>query len=66
MSELTQPTSPEQINLPVVVVLATQDVYMQRAPRCHGKRIKYVREHLRREITDLFAVDAQVSHAIRT
>lgn len=66
MSDLTHPTNPERISIPVVVVLATQDVYMQRAPRCHGKRIKNVREHLRREITDLFALDTQVSHAIRT
>jgi hypothetical protein len=66
MSDLAHLTSPERISIPVVVVLATQDVYMQRAPRCHGKRIKYVREHLRREIADLFALDTQVSHAIRT
>jgi len=60
------PTSPEQIGVPVVVVLAAQDVYMQCAPRCHGEGIKYVREHLGREITDLFALDTQVSHAIGT
>ena len=66
MSDVTDPTSPERISIPVVVVLATQDVYVQRAPRCHGKRIKYVREHLRREITDHFALDTQVSHAIGT
>jgi hypothetical protein len=46
MSDLMHLTSPERISIPVVVVLATQDVYMQRASGCHGKRIKYVREHL--------------------
>ena len=56
----------EQISVPVVVVLAAQDVYMQRAPGCYGEGIKYVREHLRREFTDLFALDTQVSHAIGT
>jgi hypothetical protein len=48
----------------VVVVLAAQDVYMQRAARRHGEGMEYVREHLCREITDLFASDAQVGHAI--
>jgi hypothetical protein len=56
----------EQINVPVVVVLTAQDVYVQRAPGCNGEGIKYVREHLRRKITDLFALDTQVSHAIGT
>jgi len=37
---------------------------MQRAARCHGEGMEYVREHLRREITDLVALDAQVGHAI--
>jgi hypothetical protein len=50
----------------VVVVLAAQDIYVQRAPGCHGEGIKYVREHLRREIADLFALDTQVSYAIGT
>jgi hypothetical protein len=59
-------TSLEQIDIPVVVVLAAQDVYVQRASGCHSERIKYVREHFRREITDLFALDTQVGHAIWT
>jgi len=49
-----------------MIVLAAQNVYMQRAPRRHGEGVEYVREHLRREITDLFALDAQVGHAIGT
>ena len=56
----------EHISVPVVIVLAAQYVYVQRAPGCNGEGIKYVREHLRREITDLFALDTQVSHAIGT
>lgn len=66
MGDLMNPTSPELTGVPVVVVLATQDVYMQCAPGRHGEGIKYVREHLGREITDLFALDTQVSHAIGT
>jgi hypothetical protein len=49
-----------------MVVLAAQNVYMQRASRRHCKGVKYVRDHLRGEITDLFALDAQVGHAIGT
>lgn len=60
------PTDPKQPSIPVVVVLAAQDVYMQRAPRRHGEGVEYVGEHLCRKITDLFALEAQVGHAIRT
>ena len=49
----------------MVVVLAAQDVYVQRAPRRHGKRVEYVRKHLCREVPNLFALDAQVGHAVR-
>jgi hypothetical protein len=49
-----------------MVVLAAQNVYMQCAPRRHGEGVEYVREHLCGEITDLFALDAQVGHAIGT
>ena len=66
MGDPKYPTSLGQIGVPVVVVLAAQDVHVQGAPGCHGKGIKYVREHLRREITNLFAFDTQVSHAIGT
>jgi hypothetical protein len=66
MGDFMYLSSPEQIGAPVVVVLAAQDIYMQRAPGCHCEGIEYVREHLRREITDLFALDTQVSHAIGT
>ena len=66
MGDPMYPTSLRQIGVPVVVVLAAQDVHMQCAPGCYGEGIKYVREHLRREITNLFALDTQVSHAIGT
>ncbi len=52
------PTGPNTLSIPVMVVLATQNVHMQRAPRRHGEGVEYVREHLRREIADLFAFDA--------
>ena len=42
----------------MVVVLAAQDVYVQRTPRCHGERVEYVRKHLCREVANLFALDA--------
>ena len=49
-----------------MVVLTAQNVYMQCAPRRHGERVEYVRNHFCREVADLFAFDAQVGHAVRT
>jgi hypothetical protein len=42
----------------MMIILATQNVHMQCAPRRHGEGVEYVREHFRREIADLFAFDA--------
>ena len=57
-------TSLRLLSIPVMVVLAAQDVSVQSTARRHGEGVEYVREHLCREITDLFALDAEVGDAI--
>lgn len=49
----------------MVVVLAPQDVHMEGHASCDCERIEYVRDHLRREVADLFALQLQVRHAVR-
>jgi hypothetical protein len=48
-----------------MIVLTAQDVYVQCAPRRHGERVEYVRNHLCREVANLFAFEAQFGHAVR-
>lgn len=43
---------------PVMVVLPSEDVYMQRNPGCDGKGIEDMRDHLRGQITDFFSLEA--------
>ena len=42
----------------MMIILATQNVHMQRAPRRYGEGVEYVREHLCREVANFFALDA--------
>ncbi len=47
----------------MMVVLPAEHVDMQRHARRDGERVEDVREHLRREVPDLFAFDAEVGDA---
>ena len=49
---------------PVVVVLAAQHVDVQRHAGRHRKRVEDVREHLRREVPNLLALELQVRNAV--
>lgn len=51
--------------IPVVVVLTPQDVDVKGHARRDRERVKYVGDHLRREIADLFALQLEIRHAVR-
>ena len=55
----------KETNIPMMVVFTAQDIHMQRHTGRHGKRVEDVREHLRGEVPDLLAFDAEVAHAVR-
>lgn len=46
-----------------MVVLPSQNVDVQRHARGNRERVEDMREHLRREVPDLFAFDAEVGDA---
>ena len=50
---------------PVMVIFAAQDIYVQGHTRGHGKRVKDVREHLRRKVANLFPLYAEIGYAVR-
>jgi hypothetical protein len=47
-----------------MIVLTPQDIDMHRAPGCDSERIKDVREHLRREVTNLLALETEICHTV--
>ena len=49
----------------MVVVLPAQDVDVQRHASCDGERVEDVREHLRGEVADLLALEAELDDAVR-
>ena len=51
-------------NAPVVIVLATQDVDVQRRSGRHGERIKNVWEHFGRKVPDFFTSKTEVGETI--
>ena len=48
----------------MVIVRAPQNVDVQRAAGRHGEGVEDVREHLRAEVADLFALDAEIGKAV--
>ena len=48
----------------MVVVLAAEHVDVKRHAGRHGERVEDVREHLRREVPDLLALQLQVRNAV--
>ena len=67
-AHLCQPNGPRLdelvVSSPVVIVLSTKDVDMKSDASSYRERVENVREHLRREITDLFSLEAKVGDAI--
>lgn len=49
----------------MVVVLAAEDVDVERDAGSDRERVEDVREHLRREVPDLLALQPEVRHAVR-
>ena len=64
LCQLNGPLVELVISSPVVIVLSTKDVDMKSDASSYRKRIEDVREHLRREITDLFSLETKVGDAI--
>ena len=64
LCQLNGPLGELVISSPVVIILPTKDVDMKSDASSYRKRIEDVREHLRREITDLFSLETKVGDAI--
>lgn len=50
----------------MVVVEAPQDVDMERDASCLGERVEYVRNHLTREVANLFPLELKVAAKVRS
>ena len=48
----------------MVIVLAAEDVNVERDPGSDGERVEDVREHLCREVPDLLALQPEVRYAV--
>ena len=55
-----------KVHAPVVVVLATEHVDVECYSRSNRERVENVRQHLSGEVPDLFALEFQIRHAVRT
>lgn len=51
--------------VPVVIILATEDIDVQRRSRSHGERVENVREHFGGEVSDFFAFETEVGETVR-
>ena len=49
----------------MVIVLSSEHINVQSDARSDRERVEDMREHLRREVPDLLALDAEVAHAVR-
>lgn len=50
----------------VVIVLATNDVYMQSNSCALSEGLEHVRDHLCRQVSDLFSLELQVTTEVRS
>jgi hypothetical protein len=50
--------------VPVVIVFSSEHVNMQSHTSSDGKGMKYMRDHFRRQITNFFAFQFEVSYAV--
>ncbi len=50
----------------MVVILAAQDINMQRAPRRYGKRVKDMWYHFCGQIADFFSLETKIGEAVGT
>lgn len=51
---------------PVMIILTSENVDVQRHPGGHGKGVEDMGEHLRREVSQLLALDTEVRDAVRS
>lgn len=49
-----------------MVILAAQHIDVERRPRRNRERVENMRDHLRREVADLFTLEAQVGDTVRS
>ena len=58
--------SKKDLNSLVMVILPSQYVDMECYSSSEGERLEYMREHLRREISDFFTLHLEVGDAVGT